>query len=162
MFGKYNRFYDLKYSLQNIGGQLFKTFNVAGVELDVTNKDVSRALWTVLEPAWTWGKSNLTSNGESVAIRTMAMDFFSSTFETFDRSERYTNTDKVTYILGREWGFVIGTPGAPTIPSGTLLQWGGIGLGMTASSLNYEKGTVLYGCARRGTEWKGFKLEFIK
>lgn len=152
--GKLSSYYDLGYSLQKIGDDVLTTRNVFGIEVDITNKDVSKALWTVLQPTWTWGNKTFGSGtNQKVAVRTIKDDLLNSRIETFDRSIRTTNTDKLTYIFGSDFGFII----SASYNSGglSLKNFEGV-----AARFTYEKGTVLYGCARRGSEWKGIKLTF--
>lgn len=151
---KLSTYYDLGYSLQKIGDQVLTTRNILGIDIDITNKDVSKALWYTLQPTWKWGNSTFGSGTtQKVAVRTLKDDLINSRIETFDRSIRTTNDDKLTYIFGSDFGFVIST----SFNSNSASLKGVEGL---AAKFSYENGTVLYGCARRGSEWKGIKLVF--
>lgn len=147
-------FYDFGYSQQKIGDQVLTTRNILGYDINITNKDVSKALWTVLEPAWKWGNKSFGSGtNQKVAVRTLKDDLINSRIETFDKSIKTTNDDKLTYIFGNDFGFIIS---AGYGQNGVNLK----GIEGVAAKFSYDKGTVLYGCARRGSEWRGVKLIF--
>jgi hypothetical protein len=151
LMGKLYNYRDLGKTQQEIGNEVLATHNIFGYDIDITNKDISRALWNVLEPAWQWGNKHYGSGtNQKTAVRNVT-DLSTSIFETFDRSKRSTNDDKLTYIFGSDFGFLI-----TVTNSGNYFK----SLEGLAAKFSYEKGTVLYGCARRGSEWKGIKLVF--
>lgn len=152
--GMSKTYYDFKYTQQKLAKEVLTTRNILGIDIDITNKDVSRALWNILEPAWKWGNSSFGSGTtQKVALRVLEENLQTSKLETFDRSIRESNTDKLTYILDSDFGFIISLPGSSSI------NWLNVVDGV-AAKFHYSPGTVLYGCARRGNEWRGLKLVF--
>ena len=152
--GMSKTYYDFKYTQQKLAKEVLTTRNILGIDIDITNKDVSRALWHILEPAWKWGNSSFGSgSNQKVALRVLEENLQTSKLETFDRSIRESNTDKLTYILDSDFGVIISLPGSSSV------NWLNVVDGV-AAKFHYSPGTILYGCARRGTEWRGLKLVF--
>ncbi|PRY95873.1 hypothetical protein BY457_11814 [Marinilabilia salmonicolor] len=67
------------------------------------------------------------------------------------------NDDKVTYIFKKDFGGVIGYS---TSVSNPVFKISNFSLNGAAPKYTYEKGTKLYGAARKGKEWRAVRFEF--
>lgn len=67
------------------------------------------------------------------------------------------NDDKVTYIFKKDFGGVVGYS---TSVSNPVFDISNFSLNGTAPKYTYEKGTKLYGAARKGKEWRAVRFEF--
>nr|WP_321451748.1 hypothetical protein [uncultured Carboxylicivirga sp.] len=131
------------------------TVDILGFDLDVTQKDINRALYQSLKA----GGKFLNKDKDQVAIRVLDPwgDLKKTTFYCYNKEKKGTNTDKVTFIFKSDFGGVIGykyNTGNPQFNFNSVIAKAG------APKLNYKEGTILYGVALKGSKWKGVRFEF--
>lgn len=131
------------------------TVDILGFDLDVTQKDINRALYNSLKA----GGHFLNKDKNKVAVRVLDpwADLRKTTIFCYNKEKKGLNTDKVTYIFASDFGGIIGykyNTGDEQFNFNKIVAKGG------APKLTYKDGTVLYGVARKGSVWKGVRFEF--
>ncbi|MFV0521807.1 MAG: hypothetical protein ACK5MI_05185 [Mangrovibacterium sp.] len=131
------------------------TVDILGFDLDVTQKDINRALYESLKA----GGKFLSKDKDEVAVRILDPwgDLRKTTIFCYNKEKKGFNTDKVTFIFTNDFGGIIGytfNTGDPSFNFNNIIAKGG------APKLNYKNGTILYGVARKDSDWEGVRFEF--
>ena len=151
----------LAYNQSLFLNKTWKTFNVMGLELDFSYKDMVGALWNASKSA---GKSTVTylngrfknpsQNLEAIRLIPASQTVTTTKISLAPYSASKTNTDKYTTIIATSNGGTI---------TATFNSDSGFGYkGYTNLTANYTflENSILFGAARRGDTWKGVRITF--
>ena len=138
--------------------ETFLTVDIIGNEYKITNKDIYKKS---VGEASRWIKHILPSSSINESniegIREFSTKSPGNAITKIGKFEQIaTNDDKLTVIIKQDFGFIIGVKIKFGNPNGTVYIPSFSGIAKDYEILKAS----MYGCARRGDEWRGLRLKY--